>query len=168
LYSNCSTILPRVDFIRTSGLHHGARIVISDVYKVRRRVRKWRFLLGLATYRCRILTSAIWQIPLTMQKIEWLQHSRECQCWRSRPPQAPYIRYERWWTICVWSDDQLAADDLQKAAFVESRCDAVALGSSISVAAPFVRRCLTGSTMAPFSIVPSRSPFVSEHAPDGA
>src|SRR6266851_9007016 len=33
----------------------------------------------------------------------------------------------------------------------ESRCDAVALGSSISVAAPFVRRCLTGSTMAPFS-----------------
>jgi len=34
---------------------------------------------------------------------------------------------------------------------VESRCDAVALGSSISVAAPFVRRCLTGSTMAPFS-----------------
>ena len=34
---------------------------------------------------------------------------------------------------------------------VESRCGAVALGSSISVAAPFVRRCLTGSTMAPFS-----------------
>ena len=34
---------------------------------------------------------------------------------------------------------------------VESRCDAVALGSSISIAAPFVRRCLTGSTMAPFS-----------------
>src|SRR5438874_13505215 len=34
---------------------------------------------------------------------------------------------------------------------VESRCDAVALGSNISVAAPFVRRCLTGSTMAPFS-----------------
>src|SRR6266446_5949534 len=34
---------------------------------------------------------------------------------------------------------------------VESRCDAVALGSSISVAAPFVRRSLTGSTMAPFS-----------------
>ena len=33
---------------------------------------------------------------------------------------------------------------------VESRCDAVALGSNISVAAPFVRRCLTGSTMAPF------------------
>ena len=34
---------------------------------------------------------------------------------------------------------------------VESRCDAVALGSSISVATPFVRWCLTGSTMAPFS-----------------
>src|SRR6267143_1661878 len=34
---------------------------------------------------------------------------------------------------------------------VESRCDAVALGSNISVSAPFVRRCLTGSTMAPFS-----------------
>ena len=34
---------------------------------------------------------------------------------------------------------------------VESRRDAVALGSSISVAAPFVRRCLTGSTVAPFS-----------------
>jgi len=34
---------------------------------------------------------------------------------------------------------------------VESRCDAVALGSNISVAAPFVRRCLNGSTMAPFS-----------------
>src|SRR5437879_13305797 len=33
---------------------------------------------------------------------------------------------------------------------VESRCDAVALGSSISVAAPFVWRCLSGSTMAPF------------------
>src|SRR5882724_8051506 len=33
---------------------------------------------------------------------------------------------------------------------VGSRCDAVALGSSISVAAPFVRRCLSGSTMAPF------------------
>src|SRR5216684_4562362 len=31
------------------------------------------------------------------------------------------------------------------------RCDAVASGSSISVAAPFVRRCLTGSTMAPLS-----------------
>ena len=36
-------------------------------------------------------------------------------------------------------------------AHVESRCDAVALGSNISVAAPFVRRCLTGSTMTPFS-----------------
>src|SRR5881392_2039140 len=34
---------------------------------------------------------------------------------------------------------------------VESRCDAVALGSNISVAAPFVWRCLTGSAMAPFS-----------------
>jgi hypothetical protein len=34
---------------------------------------------------------------------------------------------------------------------VESRCDAVALGSNISVSAPFVRRCLTGSTMSPFS-----------------
>jgi hypothetical protein len=34
---------------------------------------------------------------------------------------------------------------------VESRCDAVALGSNISVAAPFVRRCLSGLTMAPFS-----------------
>jgi hypothetical protein len=32
---------------------------------------------------------------------------------------------------------------------VESRCGAVALGSNISVAAPFVRRCLTGSPMAP-------------------
>src|ERR1700676_1798449 len=36
-------------------------------------------------------------------------------------------------------------------AHVESRCDAVALGSNISVSAPFVRRCLTGSTMTPFS-----------------
>jgi len=34
---------------------------------------------------------------------------------------------------------------------VESRCDAVALGSNISVSAPFVRRCLTGSTITPFS-----------------
>jgi hypothetical protein len=34
---------------------------------------------------------------------------------------------------------------------VESRCDAVALASNISVSAPFVWRCLTGSTMAPFS-----------------
>jgi hypothetical protein len=34
---------------------------------------------------------------------------------------------------------------------VESRCDAVALGSDISVAAPFVWRCLTGPTMSPFS-----------------
>ena len=34
---------------------------------------------------------------------------------------------------------------------VESRCDAVALGSNISVSAPFVRRCLSGSTMSPFS-----------------
>jgi hypothetical protein len=34
---------------------------------------------------------------------------------------------------------------------VESRCDAVALGSNISVSAPFVRRCLTGSTISPFS-----------------
>jgi hypothetical protein len=34
---------------------------------------------------------------------------------------------------------------------VESRCDAVALGSNISVSAPFVWRCLTGSAMAPFS-----------------
>src|SRR3989475_8887602 len=33
---------------------------------------------------------------------------------------------------------------------VGSRCDAVALGSSISVAASFVWRCLTGSTMTPF------------------
>jgi len=33
---------------------------------------------------------------------------------------------------------------------VESRCDAVALGSNISVSAPFVRRCLTGSTMSRF------------------
>ena len=36
-------------------------------------------------------------------------------------------------------------------AHVESRCDAVALGSNISVSAPFVRRCLTGSTITPFS-----------------
>src|SRR6202030_4538110 len=34
---------------------------------------------------------------------------------------------------------------------VESRVDAVTLGSNISFAAPFVWRCLTGSTMAPFS-----------------
>src|SRR5260370_19318588 len=33
---------------------------------------------------------------------------------------------------------------------VESRCGAVALDSNISVAASFVWRCLTGSTMAPF------------------
>src|ERR1017187_9415701 len=41
--------------------------------------------------------------------------------------------------------------DVQGPLCVESRCDAVALGSSISVATPFVRWCLTGSTMAPFS-----------------
>src|SRR5271170_910319 len=40
---------------------------------------------------------------------------------------------------------------------VESRCDAVALGSNISVSAPFVRRCLTGSTMAPFSHLAHRT-----------
>jgi hypothetical protein len=34
---------------------------------------------------------------------------------------------------------------------VESECDAVALGSNISVAASFVWRCLSGSTMTPFS-----------------
>src|SRR3981189_1051770 len=33
---------------------------------------------------------------------------------------------------------------------IESRCDAVALGSNISVSAPFVWRCLSGSTIAPF------------------
>ena len=32
----------------------------------------------------------------------------------------------------------------------KSRCDAVALGSNISVPAPFVWRCLSGLTMAPF------------------
>src|SRR6266446_6544393 len=37
-----------------------------------------------------------------------------------------------------------------KVVAVESRCDAVALGSNISVPASFVWRCLTGSTMAPF------------------
>ena len=42
-------------------------------------------------------------------------------------------------------------------AHVESRCDAVALGSNISVSAPFVRRCLTGSTMAPFSHLAHRT-----------
>jgi hypothetical protein len=49
---------------------------------------------------------------------------------------------------------------------VESRCDAVALGSNISVAAPFVRRCLTGSTVAPFSHPPGhrrRSPAPGSH-----
>src|ERR1700750_2766151 len=44
-----------------------------------------------------------------------------------------------------------ALPELHRPVCVESRCDAVALCSSISVAAPFVRRCLTGSTMAPFS-----------------
>src|SRR5258706_6536915 len=37
---------------------------------------------------------------------------------------------------------------------VESRCDAVALGSNISVAAPFVRRCLNGSNKGPSSHPP--------------
>src|SRR5258707_9652438 len=49
---------------------------------------------------------------------------------------------------------------------VESRCDAVALGSNISVSAPFVRRCLTGSTMAPLSHLPGRrrrSPAPGSH-----
>jgi hypothetical protein len=32
----------------------------------------------------------------------------------------------------------------------KSRCDAVALGSNISVPAPFVWRCLSGSTVSPF------------------
>ena len=32
----------------------------------------------------------------------------------------------------------------------KSRCDAVALGSNISVSAPFVWRCLSGSTVTPF------------------
>src|SRR5437867_266380 len=41
-------------------------------------------------------------------------------------------------------------DITESAHMVESRCDAVALGSSISVAAPFVWRCLSGSTIAPF------------------
>ena len=40
---------------------------------------------------------------------------------------------------------------------VESRCDAVALGSNISVSAPFVWRCLTGSTMTPFSHLAHRT-----------
>ena len=51
-------------------------------------------------------------------------------------------------------------------AAVESRCDAVALGTNISVAAPFVRRCLTGSTMAPFPHPPGhrrRSPASGSH-----
>jgi hypothetical protein len=49
---------------------------------------------------------------------------------------------------------------------VESRCDAIALGSNISVSAPFVWRCLTGSTMAPFSHSPGhrrRSPAPGSH-----
>ena len=41
-----------------------------------------------------------------------------------------------------------AAQRMQRC--VESRCDAMALGSNISVAASFVGRCLTSSTMAPF------------------
>src|SRR5258708_17432794 len=45
----------------------------------------------------------------------------------------------------------LKLDSAQCPGSVESRCDAVALGSNISVAAPFVRRFLTCSTMAPFS-----------------
>jgi len=56
----------------------------------------------------------------------------------------------------LWSDrNQGSSERLGQcpasALRVESRCDAVALGSNISVSAPFVWRCLTGSTMAPFS-----------------
>jgi hypothetical protein len=32
--------------------------MISDIYNVRRRVRKWSFPVGLATYRWRVLTPA--------------------------------------------------------------------------------------------------------------
>jgi hypothetical protein len=48
------------------------------------------------------------------------------------------------------SSDRMA-DIPERQLRVESRCDAVALGSNISVSAPFVWRCLTGSAMAPFS-----------------
>jgi hypothetical protein len=48
-------------------------------------------------------------------------------------------------------DRDRGADIAVRQLRVESRCDAVALGSNISVSAPFVRRCLTGSTMSPFS-----------------
>ena len=56
---------------------------------------------------------------------------------RHRPP---WLTFQRWLTVAV----TVGTDS------VESRCDAVALGSNISVAAPFVGRCLTSSTMAPF------------------
>src|SRR6201984_2464117 len=57
----------------------------------------------------------------------------------------------------IWSLSGAIADMLALIAgstwprMVESECDAVALGSNISVAASFVWRCLSGSTMTPFS-----------------
>src|SRR6266851_3688121 len=49
----------------------------------------------------------------------------------------------------VWGNPEDICSHWVLLSLVESMCDAVALGSSISVAAPFVRRCLTGSTMSP-------------------
>src|ERR1700704_3613153 len=53
--------------------------------------------------------------------------------------------------VCLSGKSGSDADIAKPTRLVESRCDAVTLGSNISVAAPFVRRCLTGSTVAPFS-----------------
>jgi glycine/D-amino acid oxidase-like deaminating enzyme len=58
-----------------------------------------------------------------------------------------YALVERGFDVTVFDRHRYPA---METSFVKSRCDAVALGSNISVAAPFVRRCLTGSTMAPF------------------
>src|SRR5580700_9421576 len=59
--------------------------------------------------------------------------------------------------VCFALDSDRTADIQHRQVRVESRCDAVALGSNISVSAPFVRRCLTGSTMAPFSHLAHRT-----------
>src|SRR6266481_305730 len=52
------------------------------------------------------------------------------------------------------SAKQLKADvraiGLQRRGCVESRCGAVAVGRTYPFSAPFVRRCLTGSPVAPF------------------
>src|SRR5216683_1682596 len=67
-------------------------------------------------------------------------------------PRGPATLHYASWVACLPNRQDRQVDPSRRSTRgVESRCDAVALGSSISVAAPFVRRCLTGSTMAPFS-----------------